>query len=538
MISRRFLFLLSIFGLWGLPPTAAQVVTWNGHLGDIDFLADGASASPALIYTAPAPFCGPCDAFCNNGQPALYGYSIADELFNTPAPPGMNNPPYVEAQAEALPGFEMNIIGLELYLWSYENAAGSQWGPRRVDIGWSTDGLSWNVSTHEVNTDNNDCQTQHTPANASFIQVPVNLSTTGPIFLRMQFYEANGTNDIGNFETDIFQVSITGDVCFAGNNADFEDLNAQVNDPLCPGDSLLLNATTANWPLNYNWKPGASAATPFQPTTWVAPETTTTYTLEVWDNCLFFYQDTVTVFVEELIPAAIEQDPLQGCEGDTVTLTALAGPGASWQWSTGSTAPQIRVSENGNYQLAVSSGNCTRTVAQVVDLQPYPIVDLPEADTICMGYPLALQALAGSAEYLWSTGQTGPLIEVSEPGFYTVAVTDKGCTTTAGVQVIADVCDCAFYFPNAFSPNFDGINDGFGPEYRCQSAELADYELLVFSRWGELLFRSTDPKQKWDGQTGGQPAPGNIFTYLASYTLELDGIRVRKQHAGDVSILR
>jgi gliding motility-associated-like protein len=65
--------------------------------------------------------------------------------------------------------------------------------------------------------------------------------------------------------------------------------------------------------------------------------------------------------------------------------------------------------------------------------------------------------------------------------------------------------------PNAFSPNGDGQNDIF------RIANITDEKLIdfkVFNRWGTILFRTTDPKQGWDGTNKGQAQPVGVYGYV------------------------
>ena len=71
-------------------------------------------------------------------------------------------------------------------------------------------------------------------------------------------------------------------------------------------------------------------------------------------------------------------------------------------------------------------------------------------------------------------------------------------------------------FPDAFSPNADGVNDTFGPII----TEANNYTLLIYSKWGELIFRSSSPANTWDGKYKGFASqPG---TYFYRITFEND----------------
>jgi gliding motility-associated-like protein len=69
--------------------------------------------------------------------------------------------------------------------------------------------------------------------------------------------------------------------------------------------------------------------------------------------------------------------------------------------------------------------------------------------------------------------------------------------------------------PTAFSPNGDGNNDVFKP---LGSAKFtSEYEMTIWSRWGEEMFRSVSPNDGWDGNYKGQQAITGVYAYVISY---------------------
>lgn len=73
----------------------------------------------------------------------------------------------------------------------------------------------------------------------------------------------------------------------------------------------------------------------------------------------------------------------------------------------------------------------------------------------------------------------------------------------------------AFYSPNAFSPNGDGINDTWRPINNV--IDLDAYDLQIFDRWGRELYASTDPYAEWDGTVDGSLVPLGIYVYRAKF---------------------
>jgi len=87
------------------------------------------------------------------------------------------------------------------------------------------------------------------------------------------------------------------------------------------------------------------------------------------------------------------------------------------------------------------------------------------------------------------------------------------------------------YVPNAFTPNGDGLNDKFGALGRG----IKKYHLVIYNRWGQLIFESSNINNQWDGTYGGKLAP--VGTY--SYAIKIKGHYNKKFHKeGTVSIVK
>jgi gliding motility-associated-like protein len=74
--------------------------------------------------------------------------------------------------------------------------------------------------------------------------------------------------------------------------------------------------------------------------------------------------------------------------------------------------------------------------------------------------------------------------------------------------------DCQFFVPNVFTPNADGINDKFYPLTICP---FEHYECLVYNRWGQLIFKTSNQTDKWDGKYKGADCSDGVYIYLITY---------------------
>jgi gliding motility-associated-like protein len=71
------------------------------------------------------------------------------------------------------------------------------------------------------------------------------------------------------------------------------------------------------------------------------------------------------------------------------------------------------------------------------------------------------------------------------------------------------------YVPNAFTPDGDGINDVF----QVYGMGILEYEIVIFNRWGDVIFRSENLEQAWTGnaRNGEHFVPDGIYTYVIKY---------------------
>lgn len=205
--------------------------------------------------------------------------------------------------------------------------------------------------------------------------------------------------------------------------------------------------------------------------------------------------------------------------------------GVNYLWNTGFTGSKITTSGFGQYWLEIEQNGCKlRDTINVTSL-PKPVVDLGKDTGICRSKPVVLITQSSNYDsYLWSTGATTPSILVNETGTYHVTVSKNSCVASDTIQVIPG--DCDVYIPSAFTPNNDNLNETFGV---VENASLQYFSLEIFSKWGELIFKSNDITKKWDGTFRGKKMPNGSYVWILNYT----NIRGRKFYdQGTVMLIR
>lgn len=118
-------------------------------------------------------------------------------------------------------------------------------------------------------------------------------------------------------------------------------------------------------------------------------------------------------------------------------------------------------------------------------------------------------------------------------GQYSIYIEDdRGCTLEDMTELFRKDC-CHVYLPNAFSPNNDGNNDIF----RAISVnEVNDIFMMIYDRWGNRVFESTDFKYGWDGTIGSRPADDGTYFYMVTFTCNLTSKKIVLK--GDVTLIR
>jgi gliding motility-associated-like protein len=204
--------------------------------------------------------------------------------------------------------------------------------------------------------------------------------------------------------------------------------------------------------------------------------------------------------------------PVGICDPGETTLTS-AYTDAALTWSTGSNSNSITIQTPGFYWVMAEKEDCRiADTIEVFQIQP-PVVDILGNLEVCRTQPTVLEVNSPGNQLLWSTGETTASIRVSRPGRYRVTVSAAaGCTVTDSVDVVPG--DCGLYMPSAFTPNRDGLNDLFGP---IDLIRVSTYELMVYNRYGQEVFRSNDPEIKWDGQFKGKDLPTGMYLWTLRY---------------------
>lgn len=264
-----------------------------------------------------------------------------------------------------------------------------------------------------------------------------------------------------------------------------------------------------------------------------------------------------TVSVVGLITAGLTGTP--ACDDNQpFTLTATTNTtGETYTWFrdnvliTGQNTATINQTAAGIYRVEISKSGCmTPAQIQVIKL-PLPQGNLPDRVIICNDPDNAdpetstVDLDPGAFQtYDWfknelSLAYTDRVLTADSEGFYDVDVTNSfGCISRDRTEVIND-CIPKIVAPNAFRPT-SGVSDN--KDFFAYTFFITDnFQVLIYNRWGELVFESKDKNFKWNGgynNNTGQPLPPGTYAYVFKYESSFRPEKGTQEQRGGVVLIR
>lgn len=321
-----------------------------------------------------------------------------------------------------------------------------------------------------------------------------------------------------------------------------------LGDP-CEGE-LVLNANVSNGSGTYvyNWSDGGQAE---QNTVTVSG----TYTVTVVDQFTGCSVTSLPVDVE--VQAIFEVLLTSDCDANGNTLliatTNYFDPSITYQWrnEAGELIPVadsvLTVNISGRYSVTATNETGTCMVSDEIDVAVIPIADgdllLPSRATFCSVDPSNPQVdldpgIFNSYEWRLLPDQavisTDPVLTVSTEGTYEVELFNGFTCRTVRVDVIED-CTPIIFAPNAFSPNGNGVNEAFSV---FPNDFVDEFEIFIYTRWGELVFYSDTQDFQWDGFYRGSLLPVGTYAYIMKFSSLLEPELGTLEQYGSVTLIR
>lgn len=376
-------------------------------------------------------------------------------------------------------------------------------------------------------------------------------------------YWNNGVTDGVTFApsgSGIFIVTATLNGCTTSDQVQvtvnpLPTINAGQDVTICANSSTTLVASGG---ATYNWDNGLGTGA----SQTVSPTATTTYEVTGTNSNGCVNTDQVTVNVAPIPSLNIDGINLKGCAPVIPTLTnTLAGNSDNCKWiledgrvinGCGPISPIFNSEGCYDVTLVVTSANgCTnsQTIQDYICVYPQPEASFYPKPAILEAYPWEAEMVNNSSNatnYTWTFGDETPTSNEENPshvypgeisGGYTimlVASNDAGCVdTTYGYVRVRE--ELIFYVPNTFTPDGDQFNNTFFPVF-TSGYDIYNYELLIFNRWGELIFESHNTEIGWDGTYKGALVQDGTYTWKIK--VKVKDYDEYKQFVGHVNMIR
>ncbi len=254
------------------------------------------------------------------------------------------------------------------------------------------------------------------------------------------------------------------------------------------------------------------------------------YIRAVISDCVVKDSLFVTVLPSPIIKI-LNRDSLL-CPGKPIVLKAAPGF-INYKWQDGSIADSFRVTAPGFYKVT-GTDNCGLQTADsiIVKFTDTVLTLLPTAQNICRFDTAFIILPADVTNITWQPLGSALLNNKTittyptQNTLYTItAKRFPDCTVTASTLVTVIRCPETVFIPGAFTPNGDGINDNFRA---FVSRPLQFYRLIVFNRYGQKVFESSNPLAGWDGNYNGMRQNTGAFIWQVTYQFKNNIMQTEK----------
>lgn len=329
------------------------------------------------------------------------------------------------------------------------------------------------------------------------------------------------------------------------------------NNTICGGGSTTITAIPngGTGPYTVSW----SSSLPNGLSQTVSPQTTTTYTATVTDANGCSSTQTFPVIVAPQPMAAFVPGP-GNCAPADVDFTDASTGATQYHWDFGdpsstsdtsnAQSPTFTYTSGGTYDVTLivtNAGGCADTIVipAAVTITAQPVAGLAATpETVSELFPeVTFSDLASGATNCvlhFGDGDSttncnfGSITHVyPSAGTYTamyIVTNSDGCPDTAYLTIVVEE-QSTVYVPNAFTPNSQNGNEVFF----AYGTNVQEFEMLVFDRWGMLIYQSNDITKGWDGTYKNNPCQEDVYVYRIIWT---DAQNKRHRVMGHVSLLR
>jgi gliding motility-associated-like protein len=305
---------------------------------------------------------------------------------------------------------------------------------------------------------------------------------------------------------------------------------------LCEGENVQLQALPGS---SWSWYPSQGLNNDLLQDPVASPLDTTLYQVSITNPCGTGVDEVQINVIHPLVTA---WGGGSICTGDSIAAFASGAVEYYWrpaQFSASSDGSMVMLFPTNTTTYEVTgydAFNCASTAS--VDVFVFPVADIeagPDAyfnapDSVMLyGNALGFPCYWWPSEGLSCDTCEQPLASPASITVYHLAVTDEyGCVNEDSVTVRPYF---PIYVPNSFTPNGDGVNDVF----LVGGIKPTGFHLLIFDRWGNLVFETKDMDEPWLGQG---PSDYFVSTEVYNWVIFFDSLERRTELNGHVVVVR
>jgi len=337
-------------------------------------------------------------------------------------------------------------------------------------------------------------------------------------------------------DTTVYTVTVTQNGCVATgsitvNVLDFITVSLPADTTICLSDSFQLRPVS--YALKYAWTPGTALSDSTIKYPNAAPSGDITYLVTAnLGKC----QDKASINVKVYpYPQAYAGADTTICWGTTARLNGtMVADQFTWSpdsslLNSGTLRPVADPLITTSYILTVQNAQgCLKPVQDtvMVNVIPKVVVFAGNDTSVVVGEPLQLYAVSTDSalvSYTWTPGDWLNNAVVYDPvatiesgavdsiTYLATATTVEGCTGSDALTVKVYKTGPDIFMANAFTPDGDGHNDVFRP-ILVGISKLIFFR--IYSRWGQLVFSTTEPEKGWDGFIKGKRQESGAYVYM------------------------
>ncbi|TAH27449.1 MAG: gliding motility-associated C-terminal domain-containing protein, partial [Cytophagales bacterium] len=273
------------------------------------------------------------------------------------------------------------------------------------------------------------------------------------------------------------------------------------------------------------------------------------YSVRVVDKNNCFTIDSVRIIgIPKPILSLIN---ITACTNDNIVLRAtpinfssIEKYKTNYNWSKDNVllsekSDSLKINSAGTYIATTTVEVCSTIDTSVVKLNPIPLPIKNRSAEFCSesDKKVIIDANNGQPQikYLWLISKnTTTKDTVDKEGYYLVSLSNQfNCKITDSIKVF-DNCPPVIYVPNAFTPGSNNGDNGF----KVFGRNFTNFQILVFSRWGEVIFKTNDRNEIWDGTYRGEPMPIGVYPYLINYEGDSEKYKGPYKTEGTITIVK